>query len=119
MDQLHRTLAYAVVAGVVLAVAWTAAVLVTGRWGGGEPLHSLQNAVVGLVAITAIVGLVLLLTGHSPHDQIHLLYGFLALAALPFARSFGTRLSDRGRTALGLAGMVAIGLFVLRLFMTG
>ena len=118
MDQLHRTLAYAVVAGVVLAVAWTAAVLVTGRW-GGERLHSLQNAVVGLVAITAIVGLVLLLTGHSPHDQIHLLYGFLALAALPFARSFGTRLSDRGRTALGLAGMVAIGLFVLRLYMTG
>ncbi|MDA8201973.1 MAG: hypothetical protein M0Z49_04300 [Chloroflexi bacterium] len=118
MEQLHRTLAYAVVAGVLAAVVWTAAALVTGR-GGGERLHSFQNAVVGLVALAAIVGLVLFVTGHSPHDQIHLLYGFLALAALPFARSFGPRLSDRGRIGLGLAGTVAIGLFVLRLFMTG
>ncbi len=118
MEQLHQTLAYAVVAGVLVAIAWTSVALATGR-GGGPRLESFQNAVIGLVAITAAVGLYLLLTGHSPHDSIHLLYGFLALAALPFARSFGPRLSPRGRTALGLAGVVAIGLFVLRLFMTG
>jgi hypothetical protein len=43
----------------------------------------------------------------------------LALVALPFVRSFGTRASARGRLALGLVGVVALGLFVVRLFMTG
>ena len=118
MEQLHRVLAYATVAGVLLAVGWTVAVVVSGR-GGGQRLESLQSAVVGVVALTAIVGLVQLVSGHGPHDQLHLLYGFLAVAAIPFARSFGTRMSQRGRLLLGLVGVVALALFVLRLFMTG
>ncbi len=105
-------------AGVLLAVGWTLAVVVTGR-GGGQRLESFQSAVVAVVALTAAVGLFLLVSGHAPNDQIHLLYGFLAVAAVPFARSFGTRVSPRGRVALGLVGVVALALFVLRLFMTG
>ncbi len=118
MEQLHRALAYATVVGVLLAVGWTVAAVVTGR-GGGQRLESLQSAVVGVVALTAIIGLVQLVSGHGPQDQLHLLYGFLAVAAIPFARSFGTRLSQRGRLLLGLVGVVALALFVLRLFMTG
>ncbi len=118
VEQLHRAIAYAAVAGTLLALGWTVAVLLTGR-GGGQRLESLQSAVVGIVAIGAMVGLVLLLTGHAPHDQIHILYGFLVVAAIPFAKSFGARVSPRGRLALGVVGLVAVGLFLLRLFMTG
>jgi hypothetical protein len=118
VDQLHRTIAYAAVAGTLLALGWTVAVLVTGR-GGGQRLESLQSAVVGIVALGAVVGLVLLLTGHAPNDPIHLLYGFLVVAAIPFARSFGPRVSPHGRVVLGLVGLIAVGLFLLRLFMTG
>jgi hypothetical protein len=118
MEELHRTLAYAVVVGVALAIAWTTLALVTGR-GGGQRLESFQSAVFGVVALAAGVGLFLFLTGHAPQDRLHLLYGFLALVALPFVRSFGTRASARGRLALGLVGVVALGLFVVRLFMTG
>ncbi len=118
MDQLHRTLAIAAVAGTLIALAWTAVVLLTGR-GGGTRLASFQSAVVGVVAVTAVVGLVLLSTGHAPNDSIHLLYGLLAVAAVPFAVSFGARRTPRAQLGLRLIGLVALGLFILRLFMTG
>lgn len=118
MEQLHRSLAYAAVAGTLLALAWTVAAVVSGR-GGGQRLESFQAAVVGIVAITAVVGLLQLLSGHAPQDQIHLLYGVLAVAALPFARSFGAHASARARGILSVAGLVALALFLLRLFMTG
>jgi hypothetical protein len=118
VEDLHRTLAYAVVAGVVLAVAWTAVALATGR-GGGQRLESFQSAVFGVVALDAVIGLFLFLTDYASQDRLHVLHGFLALAALPFVRSFGTRMSAPGRLALSLDGVVALGLFVVRLFMTG
>lgn len=118
MDQLHRTLAIAAVAGTILAIAWTL-VLVARRRGPDSRLDSLEYAVVGVVALNAALGLFQLLSGHAPQEQIHLLYGVLAVAAVPFARSFAGRLTPRGTMLVGLAGIVALGLFLFRLFGTG
>ncbi|MGH2465596.1 MAG: hypothetical protein ACRDGI_09050 [Candidatus Limnocylindrales bacterium] len=76
------------------------------------------------LALTSLVGAVLLASGHRPNDSLHLLYAPLALIALPVGYGLAHRRPARapartGRTAwLLVATLVLLGL-ELRLFMTG
>ena len=71
------------------------------------------------VAVAIASGLLLLVTGHSPTDPLHLLYAVVALAALPVARFAvpSVRSERRGWIVAG-GGLILIGLMV-RLLQTG
>ncbi len=74
-------------------------------------------AALALVAVGIATGLVVLLTGGSPKDPLHLLYAVVALLVLPVARFWG-RLAAHRTLALGVGGVLLAAL-VLRLFQTG
>lgn len=71
------------------------------------------------VGIQVLIGLVLVATGHRPHDLLHWFYGAATLLALPFARWMGGPLRDRDKRFWLAGGAVATFLFALRALMTG
>lgn len=83
---------------------------------GSNPTGSYLGALViaeVVAVVQGLIGLVLLVQGHRPHDNLHFLYGIVAVVALPAAYSF----SDRGTTrrdslvfALGTLFLVGIAL---------
>ena len=81
MLDVHATLAILVVAANVLAFGWGALYVVRKRPPGAIYAHALaaaQAVVIGQVA----VGLLLLSDGRRTADDLHYLYGVLALAAV-------------------------------------
>jgi hypothetical protein len=71
------------------------------------------------VAVAALFGIGVAVTDHPPRDALHLIYGLLAVSALPAAA-----LVARGRTGAEaavvwmIAGIVLV-ILILRLFQTG
>lgn len=118
MDAIHRFLAYAVVAAVIVGVA-SAAVLARAGRTGGPRFEQYQAAVVSFVIVGAASGLLLLVSGQRPTDGLHLLYAVIAIAIIPLARSFLGRRRDRGANVLLLVAFVVLGAVVYRLFTTG
>jgi hypothetical protein len=81
MLDVHATLAILVIGANVLAGGWGAAYLVRRRLPGRIYAHALaaaQAIVIGQVA----AGLLLLSDGRRSTDELHYLYGVLALAAV-------------------------------------
>lgn len=69
--------------------------------------------------LQALVGVVLVATGHRPQQAIHWFYGAAALLALPFAMWMGGPLRDRDKRLWLAGGAVATLLFAFRAMMTG
>ncbi len=116
MEQVHLVLAWASVAAVALGIAW-AAVLMVQRRRGGRQFVRYQAIVVLVVLLAAVAGAARLVTGGSPADNLHLLYGVVAVGAIPFARSFVAG-RERRETLLVLVAFVVLAVVLFRLFAT-
>ncbi len=117
MDLVHRILAYAAVAVVVVGTVWVV-VLAVQRRPSGRLFARYQTIVVALVVLASIAGAVSFVSGGRPADDLHLVYGVVAVATIPIARSF---LVGRARrdSALMLVAYVVLSGVLFRLFSTG
>jgi hypothetical protein len=71
-----------------------------------------------IVALSALAGIVVALTDGPPADPLHIVYGVLAVAALPGAALIVRGRTERAQTLVwGIAGLV-LAILVLRLFQT-
>jgi heme A synthase len=94
-----------------LVVAWR---FETNPW-----LEWSWKALVGLVALQAVVGALAYAGGDRPGDSLHLLYGAVSLGVLPAAHRFSSEAPPRGRAwTFAVAGLFLL-LIVWRLFTTG
>ncbi len=71
------------------------------------------------IGVQVLIGLILVATGHRPHDALHWLYGAATLLALPLSRWMGAPLKDRDKRLWLTAGAVGTVLFAVRSVMTG
>jgi hypothetical protein len=65
-----------------------------------------------LIVAQALLGLILLISGRLPTDQIHFLYGGLAVLVLPAVHGFATRRGWSNALACGLACLFIFGLSI-------
>jgi heme A synthase len=103
------------------AGALFAAVAAAAAW--RDTRHELvRRLALGLVAVFGVVaalGLVILASGESPADGLHLLYGAVLVGAVPFGLTFASEAPPRARSGvLAVAGLAAL-LIIWRLFSTG
>ncbi len=118
MAELHRFIGLAVLALAVGAAGWSTLLVVRNRPGGRPYLGTLGVVVVGAAA-AALLGLVLLVGGPGPGDPLHLVYGVVAVAALPVAVIAAAGRRPRTQSLVLLAAaLVEVGVLV-RLVQTG
>ena len=118
MDPIHRFIAYAAIAGIIVGIGWSVVLTVSGR-AGGPRFERFQAALVSVFVVGAASGLIMLVSGARPAEGLHLLYAAIAIALIPLARSFLGRASGRSATVLLLVAFVVLGAVVYRLFTTG
>ena len=118
MAEIHGLLAQVVLVLTLLSGAWAAVLVARGTAGGRFFVVNL-GWTVGGIALAAIVGGLLLVTGTPPADSLHLLYGALALVALPGAAQVASGRPTRQRMTVMLIGSIVLLILVLRLFQTG
>ena len=71
------------------------------------------------VTLAGLMGLLLFATGHRPKEMLHLLYGLIALGAIPVGDVIAMDYTNGKKAAMRLGmAVVALGVIV-RLFMTG
>ena len=79
-----------------------------------------RSAVVLLVGVSGASGLALIVTGHRPHEWLHLVYAVLALGLVPIADNAASEIrSARGRGLVRLAGGLVSLVVLVRLAQTG
>lgn len=71
------------------------------------------------IGLQVLIGLVLVATGHRPHDALHWFYGAATLLALPLSRWMGGPLKERDKRLWRIGGAVATLLFAVRAVTTG
>jgi heme A synthase len=72
-----------------------------------------------IVAVQAVIGIVLVLTGSRPSQALHWFYGAATLLALPLAFLFGSARSKREEALWVMGGAAATVLFAFRAIATG
>jgi hypothetical protein len=117
IETLHGFLAYLAVGAVGLGAVW-ALILVARRRPVGRAFETFQAAVVSVFVVGAAAGLFLIATGVGPREPLHLLYGAIAIAAIPVARSFAGRGGPRAQPIAIVAAFVVLGFILYRLFAT-
>ncbi len=117
MQAIHQIFAVAALIAVVIGVVWAAVLAITRR-PGGRAFARAQAVLVGIVALAAIGGALVFLTGSRPADGLHLVYGAVAILVIPFARSFLRAEARRDALVLFVAAVV-LGGVIYRLFATG
>ncbi len=117
MQTVHRSLAIAVV---VMGAVFTAGAIVAAWRHGSRPwLEWFRRATMFLIVLEAIAGMTLYGTGHRPEETLHLLYGAVALVAIPFGSYFAAEAPPRPRAVvLAAAGVLTLGI-AFRAFVTG
>lgn len=85
----------------------------------GPPVRLYTRIAAAAIGLQVLIGLVLVATGHRPHDLLHWLYGAATLLALPLSRWMGTPLKERDKRLWLTGGAVATLLFGIRAAMTG
>ena len=117
VDSAHRILAFVALAAVGLGMVWSLVLAATAR-AGGRAFDRFQAVVVATFLIAAAAGVARLASGMRPTDQLHLIYGAVAVVLIPVGRSF---LVGRPRrdSLLMLLVFVSLGGVILRLFSTG
>lgn len=96
--------------------------LALGLWGlllwlrGSNPSGGYLGALIiaeGVIILQGLIGLVLLVTGHRPHDALHYLYGVVAAITLPAAYFYGDGGRERRDSLIfGLAGLFLMGIAI-------
>jgi hypothetical protein len=115
---LHRAIGLAVLALAAVAAGWSVALSVRSGAGGRPYLATLAIVVAGALA-AALLGLVLLAGGPGPGDPLHLVYGVVAVGALPIAAVAASGRRPRTQSLVLLAAaLVEVGVLV-RLVQTG
>jgi hypothetical protein len=126
----HAAVAWAIAVGaaallVLAAWSWLAARRSVGRRDHRFAVDRLVLVVEAVAALNVAIGVLLYATGSRPIDQLHLLYGLVAVVTLPLGWWFGGRpaadgsISRRRRDAwIAVAAAILVGVTV-RLFMTG
>jgi hypothetical protein len=118
MSGLHLALAEVGLALALLGAVWSLALVVLGRAPGRLYLVNLIWVMIVLVAAAGL-GAVLLATESGVADALHLVYGVLAMIALPMAAAVGSGRPQRQQAVVGLGASVVLVILVLRLFQTG
>lgn len=117
MSEVHAVAGEALLGVIVLFVLLSIGLALTR--GASGWFEGARRLVVGAVAVQAGIGAVLYLLGDRPAETLHLLYGAVAVAALPLAASFASEAPPKARAGtLALAGVVTIGV-VFRSIGTG
>lgn len=108
MSDVHAVVGEALL-GVAFLFVLLSVVLAFTRGARGW-FEGFRRLVVGAVAVQGGIGAVLYLSGERPTESLHLLYGAVALAALPLASGFASKAPPKARAGtLALAGVVMIG----------
>lgn len=110
MTAIHAQIAMALVLYYALVGLWGLALGLAGRPVDGSYRGALYLAV-GVAAVQVLTGVVLLLMGLRPRDDLHPLYGLSLLVALPLAHQYLAR-RWRPPLAYGLACLFMAGLAV-------
>ncbi|MFN2452365.1 MAG: hypothetical protein ABR541_08430 [Candidatus Dormibacteria bacterium] len=113
----HTRLGIALCVVLLGGAAW--AVIAQLRHTGAAALRAYLVLCAGAVGLEAIVGVVLVATGHRPRSLIHWFYGGAALISLPIADGLCRRLPAREEGVIILGGAVAALLFAFRAVTTG
>jgi hypothetical protein len=116
--EVHRLIAQAVVLYYALVGVW-------GVFLGVRKVQQLSSAyrgalIIGVVlgVMQAAIGIVLLLTVRSPHDNLHFLYGASIILALPLVASYIVDKKFSRPLAYGLCSLFMSGL-AIRAITTG
>ncbi len=117
MAGVHATGGFALL---FVSAAFVIGALVCTRLPGWFPgLTRARNALVALIGVEVALGGILYAQGRRPAESIHLLYGIVALLALPAAMTFAVEAPPKSKAGvLAVAGVVVCGL-VWRLMATG
>jgi hypothetical protein len=118
MEEIHRLLAQVALVLALLSAGWAAVLMARATTGGRLFLVNLGWTAV-TIAAGGIVGAFLVVTGPGPSDGLHLLYGALALVALPGAALAASGRPARQRAIVLLVGSIVVVIIVVRLFQTG
>lgn len=118
MADVHRIVGLAGIGVAAAALAWSVVIVVVRREPGRAYLAAL-GVVVAVSLAAALLGGLLLITGSGPTDPLHLLYGALAVLAIPVGIALAVgRAPRRQSVVLLLAVVVELGVTV-RLLQTG
>ena len=117
MLAVHRSLAIAVVA---MGAAFTVgAIVAASRQGSGPWVEWFRRATMSLIALEVIAGDDPVRDRAPARRNLHLLYGVVALAAIPFGSYFAAEAPPRPRAVvLAAAGVLTLGI-IFRAFVTG
>lgn len=111
MSEVHAVVGEALLGVAVLFVLLSSGLAITR--GASGWFEVVRRLVVGAVAVQAGIGAFLYLSGDRPAETLHLLYGAVAVAALPLAAGFASEAPPKARAgSLALAGVVMIGVLV-------
>lgn len=118
MTDLHGSLGAVALVLAALGAAWSVATLVLRRPPGRLYVVNLVWVVI-VLALTGALGVLQLASGAGPKDGLHVLYGIVAVAALPIAAAAASGRPERQQAVIGVIGTIVALILVLRLFQTG
>ncbi|GAC1445688.1 MAG: hypothetical protein NVSMB52_07760 [Chloroflexota bacterium] len=109
---LHRGFFTVVLLYALAMSLWGLFLFFRGRNPSGSYLGSLLIAE-GVTAFQGLVGLILVLQGHRPHDGLHFLYGIVAVITLPAAYFLSAQGRERRDSLIfGLATLFLFGIAI-------
>jgi len=112
VELFHDRLATTIILFFVVAGVWGLIEYARGGVIGGNIAGILVIGQI-LVVIQGLLGMVLFLFGDRPNDMVHLLYGFTAALALPFAWSYMRERAPRqGLLMYSLLALFIVGLAI-------
>ena len=118
MLDFHRTVANALLLLMLLLGLWGLLMAALNRSPGGG-FRSTYVLSIGVFALQAIIGGVMLASGFRPKETLHILYGIAPFLALGYAFSYSARLQPRNESlTLGIAALFTLGLIICA-FTTG
>jgi hypothetical protein len=115
---LHASLATVTAAAAFALLLAAGFALVRGTAYSIRLVLLVRRVAVVAAIVAGIAGVVLLLTGVRPHEELHLLYGLFALVTVPAAAQLAVRTPQRGALYHLLAAVLLLGVCV-RLASTG
>ena len=74
----------------------------------------MRHRAISAAVLAAVIGAVLFISGRRPHSPLHLMYGVLAVIAVPLAATMAARNPRRGGLYHLAAGVLLLG-FCFRL----
>jgi len=84
-----------------------------------DVLSKLRLGLVGLAAAQLALGALLYATGERPAESLHILYGIVAVIAIPAAASFAFEAPPKARAGALAAGAGLMLAMIWRLWVTG